>query len=395
MIYYDNAATTPPINYNVESIFYVPENCEAVSCRNLRFRCSQLVEKSLRSKLFYGNPSSPHSLGLKSEHALINARETFSSILNCDSSEIIFTSGGTESNNLAILGTAFAYKRKKISYYSYPNEHPSVILPLKYITEQKLGDVYIKDFTVRESEDDIKVFCFSHVCGETGLVSDISKIATQLKGLYNNSVVIVDGVQGFCKENINLKNVDLYSFSAHKCHGQTGLGGLYIKKGIKLSPIFFGGGQEKGVRPGTENVHGICEFSKLAGHLNKDLKRNYNHVMKIKEIIKSIANEISDVHINEVEGVYSPYILNMSFLGINGETLMNMLSEKNIYISMGTACNSKKKTKSTLELSGFSKNISISAVRFSFSILNSIDEAKYAKEIIKDCVVNLREMLRS
>ena len=354
-IYFDNAATTPALPFPV----YKP----------------------------MGNPSSPHKLGLKTERKLSNARDDIAKILNCLPSEIIFTSGGTEANNLALLGFALAHQRKNITFLTQTWEHPSIIEPLKFIKEQGLGNLIIAPHQDWTNFNAPTLFAaISHVNNETGDIYDVAAIAQELKARNPNTVVLVDGVQGFSKEPVNLTNIDMYSFSAHKCHGPTGIGGLMVKKNIRLTPLFHGGGQEHNIRSGTENIAGILHMTEVAKNI-----RPINP--EVKSTLAELINELPDVCINQQTDTASDYILNISFLGARGEPLVHMLSEQGIYASMGAACRSRKNTKTTLESMGFSAERANSAVRFSFSHLNTIEEAKQAKEIIKDSVAQLRRML--
>ena len=365
VVYFDNAATTPMLRSEANS-----------------------------ASFDYGNPSSPHGLGIQGERAVDKARASLSGILNCRENEILFTSGGTESNNLALIGFAMANKRRDVCIYAEPWEHPSVLEPLRFIKEQGYAQVCISDFRERlNGSHEINLFSISHICHETGHINNIADFAKSIKQAHPKAIIHVDGVQGFCKERINLSGIDLYSFSGHKCHSPPGVGGLVAK--VKLSPLMYGGGQENGLRPGTENVASIVTLATTTKTLYNGIDSNHVHVANVKSIIESIKNDIPNVHINERGGDVSPYILNMSFLGINGETLVHFLSEKGIYISMGAACRSRKRSKSALELMGFSSEYTRSAVRFSFSHLNTLEEAEAAKIIIIEAVSQLRRMLRA
>lgn len=366
VIYFDNAATTP----------------------QLRFDNDVMID--------YGNPSSPHGLGLQSERAVGRARASIRGILNCHEGEITFTSGGTESNNLALIGFAMANKRREICIYAEPWEHPSVLEPLRYIKEQGFAEVCITNLAedIKVSHE-INLFSISHICHETGHINDINAFANAAKEKYPKAIIHVDGVQGFCKESADLTGIDMYTFSGHKCHGPVGVGGLAVRGNIKLSPLLHGGGQEKGLRPGTENVSGIISLANTASSLHSAHESSRKHVAQIKSIIESIKDDIPNVYVNQRDGDVSPYILNMSFLGISGETLVHALSEKGVYASMGAACRSRKRVKTALELMGFSEERTRSAVRFSFSHLNTQEEAEAAKAIIIATVEQLRRMLRS
>ena len=350
-IYYDNASTTPPLPY--------------------------------ASNQFFGNPSSPHALGISAERELSAARQTIASILECKPGEIVFTSGGTESNNLALIGLAMAVRRENFTFFAQPWEHPSVLQPLEYIKTQGLANVVLAPHSQWHSSGPC-LGAISHVNHETGDINDVQAIAQSLKQGASRAIVFVDGVQGFCKHKIDLSYIDMYSFSAHKCHGPAGVGGLVLRNNIRIAPLLYGGGQENKVRPGTENVNGIRYMAEVARALGE------NDVAKVKSIIMELASELPNVHINAMTSNISPYILNMSFMGTKGEPFVHLLSEKGLYASMGAACQSRKNTKSALETMGFSKERAQSAIRLSFSCLNTPQEAIAAKEIIKDCFFWLR-----
>ena len=349
------------------------------------------------------NPSSPHALGISAERALRDARNTIAEALRLANKpasskkpvstsslpspeEIIFTSGGTESNNLAILGYAIAHQRHGINLFSSPYEHPSILAPIKFANERgwayKNPDIYPSFVSI------------SHVNHETGDINDISVIAAGYKINNPNTVIHVDGAQGFCKELVNLHDVDLYTFSGHKCHGPTGAGGLWVKKGIRLTPLQHGGGQEGGMRSGTENVTGIVQMADAVRLLSQNLDANRTHVAALKAAILNLQDALPDITVNALSTDVSPYILNMSFLGVKGEVLVHALSEKGVYASMGAACNSRKSAGSTLELMGFSPEIAGSAIRFSFSPYNTPAEAAQAHDIIADTVRQLRKYMR-
>lgn len=370
MIYFDNAATTQPT--------ITPQ--------------------------IYHNPSSPHALGIKSERALRDARVKIASALcasgNLPSAlthaslpahipvpeEIIFTSGGTESNNLAILGYALANKKNGISLTSATYEHPSILAPVRFAQEYGWATQCV--------QNKAHLFSVSHVNHETGDINDIAAISAEIKKNNPSSVIHVDGAQGFGKENICLHLIDMYSFSGHKCHGPTGTGGLWIKKGIRLTPLLHGGGQENNRRSGTENVSAIVQMAEAAKLLSQNKQANHVHVAKLKSILESLQDALPDVCVNSLSRTVSPYILNLSFLGVKGEILVHALSEKGLLVSMGAACNSRKRAKSALEIMGFDIEIAQSAVRFSFSPYNTIAEAGQAHDIVIDTVKRLRNVMR-
>ena len=379
MIYFDNAATTHPI-------------AEA---------------------RVYHNPSSPHALGIKAERAIRAARATLASVLGCASDEIIFTSGGTESNNLAILGYTLAHMKLGVCLITSPYEHPSILGPMQFADERGWGKAHV----ISTSQDNIAgladailygnsastpddsaltdntLISVSHVNHETGDINNINAISTSLKKIIPGVKIHVDGAQGFCKENINLRNIDLYSFSGHKIHGPVGAGGLWVRKGVRLVPLQHGGGQEGGMRSGTENVGAITQLAEAAGIMHHGVVSNRSHVADIKAVMLSLHDALSDVCINVLGCETSPYILNMSFLGVKGEVLVHALSEKGIYVSVGAACRSRKRARSALEIMGFAPEIAESAIRFSFSPYNTLEETEQARDTIIKEVTRLRKVM--
>ena len=349
-----------------------------------------------QSNCSYGNPSTTHVLGVKAYNALEQARKDLAQILGCDKDEVVLTSGGTESNNLAIIGYAIAHKRKGVRYAALPWAHPSVTLAMKHAVGQGLA-TEASELVCAEAEisfaEGANFTSIPQVCHETGNKYDVEKISFCLKKSSQKNIVHVDGAQGFCKEKLNLKNIDLYSFSGHKIHAPAGTGGLMVKKGVRLSALFFGGGQEAGLRAGTQNVQGAASLALAAKKLHKNMDENSAAVLVVKSELLKLTEDLSDVHINAAQKS-SPYILNMSFIGAKGEVLANMLSEKGIYVSTGAACKVGKSEIPALKLMGFGKEIADSAVRFSFSPHNTVEEARLAREAVIECVAKLRGLRR-
>ena len=365
MIYFDNAATT--------------------------FMCDA-ARKVLM--LDYGNPSSPHAFGIEAERVVKTAAKDIAEILSCKRDELIFTSGGTEANNLGILGVAYGLKfsgdrNRPLRILASNHEHPSVTGPLEYLQSLPGFSVTYEspsrfcDSICRETD----IVCVTQVSSETGDVFELNEI----KSKFPSIVVFVDGCQSFCKIPPPLK-ADIYSFSGHKIHGPMGVGGLMVRKSLRLQPMMYGGGQQTGIRPGTENVQGILAMAAAAKAANFNSGNNFK-VERIKKTLMELTNEMPDVYVNETSEKVSPYILNMSFINVNGETLTNMLSAKGICVSMGTACRSVKK-ENALEGLGISRDRAVSAIRFSFSYMNTEEEAVKAKTVVRECVEELRKIHR-
>ena len=364
MIYFDNAATTPLLPSTQEVAF--------------------------------GNPSSPHSVGIRAERELTAARRVMASLLNCADGELTFTSGGTESNNLAIIGAAMEHKKKGCHIITSQVEHPSVENALKVLENagfevtrlpiSQTGEISASAVVDALRNDTIMV-SLMHINNETGTVFDISNISQLVKEKNDRVLFHTDAVQSFCKEQLNMKHIDLYSLSAHKIHGAKGVGALFIRKGTRIKPLLYGGGQQGNIRPGTENTSGIASFGTAAECQMKSHKH-------IKENISAIRNELADI-VNTIENVYingsgSPFILNMSFLGIKGETLVHALESEGIYISSGAACNTKHPGQSSLYALKLGSDRVDSAVRFSFSCFNTLDEAAICKKTVIKTVKTLR-----
>ena len=357
MIYYDNAAST--------------------------FLCGPAKDVLQQD---FGNPSSPHAIGIEAERAVKSATKELAAILSCEPEEIVYTSGGTESNNLGIIGAALALKSargrdKNMRIYATNQEHPSVTEPLDYLASLPGFSITYSAPENWEICEDTAMVCMPHVSSETGDVFEI-KEAPRLRG---KVVVFVDGAQGFCKEKRPYG--DIYSFSGHKIHGPMGVGGLVIRKGLRLVPMLYGGGQQNRIRPGTENVPGILAMTAAA---KQQMNANREQIASIKGILSSIKEDLPDIHINTVNEKISPYILNMSIKGIKGEVLANLLSSKGVCLSIGAACRTSKKAVPALEAMGFDKSRAESAIRLSFSYMNTEEEAHRAKQIIKESILELR-----
>ena len=375
MIYMDNASTTKP---------YI----------NIMENLPRLADE------FFANPSSLHNLGLEAEREIKKVKKIISKVLNVGSNEIFFTSGATEANNLAIQGCYAANKRSGKHIITTKTEHPSVIEAIKKLEELGANVTYLpvceKGYINLEQlestlRDDTILVSIMHVNNETGTINDIEKISKIVKN--KNAIMHCDGVQGFLKHSINLKNVDIYTFSAHKVHGLKGTGGLFIKKGTKLSPIFFGGSQESGIRVGTENTLSIISLG-MAVEKFIEMSNTKNTIIKVREKIMAVANEYSDIYINGDGENGSPYILNISFNGVKAEVLLHALESHNIYVSTGSACSSKK-TEKMLDHYGYSKERVSSSLRFSFSSFTTLNEAEYCVQILKKQVQILKKINKS
>ena len=369
MIYFDNSATTPPAKEVIATI-------------------TEYMATS------FGNPSSRHALGLQAEKIVTEARKKVAAALSVSPDEVYFTSGGTESDNIAILGAANIKKGKKIITTSV--EHPAVLRCMDYLESQGFNVVRVKpqkDGTVKftdiadEITPDTVLVSIMHVNNETGAVMPIEKIGGILKRIAPRALFHVDAVQSF--GHIPVKpvawEIDLLSVSSHKIHGPKGIGALYIKKGTSLKPSVFGGGQEKNIRSGTENVGAIAGFGKACELIN--LVDN-TKVAEIKEYLKDNLLKIDGAVHNGGSTNESPYVLNISFGKIRSEIMLNALSNEEIYVSSGSACASGSHGSHVLD--EMEVPLPDSAIRFSLSRYNTIDEAKTVVEKVMEIAKNLR-----
>jgi len=369
----------------------------------------EVVDKMMMAlTVHYGNPSSLHQKGVEVEKLLKQARNQVAKAFKADTKEIIFTSGGTESNNLALYGALNAKKRQGKKLITTKVEHPSVLnvfrnmetegYEVSYLNVDSFGRINIKELEDCLSEDTILI-SIMHVNNETGTIQPVEEVRKLLNKYQNKPLFHVDAVQSFGKILFTPQEIgaDLVSISGHKIHGPKGIGSLYVKKDCRIVPLLFGGGQESGMRSGTENVPGIIGLGTAVELLFDDIE---NKIMKMKQLksrlIDEIQTEIDDVKINGISGEGSaPHIVNISFLGIKAEVLLHMLEQDHIYVSTGSACSSKKRGQShVLKEMGLKDEEIESAIRFSLSHYNREEEIDYTVEKLKHHVKNLRKMMR-
>lgn len=378
-VYFDNAATTRPFDEVIEQL-------------------SKFLSQT------YGNPSSLHRLGVEAERIVKEAKEIIAKKLGSNADEIYFTSGGTEANNLALIGCAFAHQKRGKKIVSTPVEHPSVISTLEYLERNGFEIQYVPvdaegnvDFDQFEKLVDQNTILVSVmlVNNETGHIFDVKKLSEIAKKKNPNVIVHTDAVQAFMKEKTNVKelNVDLMSISGHKIHALKGIGALYIRKGVNLQPIIFGGQQQKGVRPGTENMPGIFSFAKAIEVFEKLRASEPDKLRNIKRRLIEGLSAFNDVVINSPLEKTSDAILNVSFLGIKSEVFLHTLESYGIFASSGSACSSRGRTyNKVLHCMGKRMEIAESSIRFSFSYLNKVEEVDYALECIEKALRFLRKI---
>lgn len=364
-VYFDNAATT----IASESV--------------IRYCNDKMIN-------YYANPSSFHLKGIEVEKEIKKTKECIAKYLNTNPTEIYFTSGGTESNNLAILGTVNINAKKTI--VTTKSQHSSVTEPIKYLKDKGVSIIYLDfkngkiDYLGLEKsvDDNTTIVSLPHVNNETGAILDLNKIGGIIKNKNRKAVFHVDGVQSFgkIKTNIQSDNIDIFTFSSHKIHGLKGVGGIYIKKGTNIKPIFYGGNQQDKIRPGTENTYGIMSLFKATEEAFTNIDENYKHVKILKDKLSNITKIFDNCFVNNELENTSPYILNISFWEVKGEVLLNELSNKNIFVSTSSACSGKKISENLLS-QGFDEKRVTNSIRFSFSKYNTLKEVEYCIEVLK------------
>lgn len=354
-------------------------------------------------ELDYGNPSSMHLKGVEAEAYMKESRNQIARTLKVEEKEIIFTSGGTESNNLAIIGTAMANKRTGMHIITTAVEHASVSGTMEFLKEQgfritylpvnEYGVIDIKDVEEAICEDTILI-SIMYVNNEIGSVMPVEAVADVISKKKPDIIFHVDAIQAYGKYEIYPKrlHIDLLSVSGHKIHGPKGIGFLYMKDKLKIKPLIFGGGQQKGMRSGTENVPGIAGIGKAAELIYKDMSEKINRLYELKDYMIDELSKLEDVKINSTKGRDSaPQIVNASFVGVRSEVLLHSLEDRNIYVSAGSACSTNKHVASaTLKGIGLKNEEIESAIRFSFSIFTTKEEIDYTLDVLRELLPKLR-----
>ncbi len=350
-VYLDNAATTRPCEPAVSAVF------------------QNMVED-------YGNPSSLHAFGLRAEKNLDEARKSIAAALVCDPKCVTFTSGATECNNTAILGIAKNYGKRKKKIVVSAIEHPSVAEPIKYLEEKegfevvrinptRGGGIAYEDFIDAVDDNTCLVSCML-VNNETGSIQPVRKIFSYVKRNFPECITHCDAVQGFMK--IPMKSAELFAdvivVSGHKVHAVKGVGAMYIRKGIRVAPLLLGGGQEKGMRSGTESVPLIAGFGAAVRALMPTMGVAYSNAEEISAYLLKKLSKLDYITVNSLSENSSPYITNFSVNGIRSEIMLHFLEGKDIYVSSGSAC-SKGAHSSVLTAMGISDKLADSAIRVS------------------------------
>ncbi len=355
----------------------------------------------------YGNPASRHRKGMEAEQYIRTAREIIAGTLKVPGSEILFTSGGSESNNTALIGGAMANQRKGRHIISTAIEHPSVYNPLLFLEENGFevtflpvdenGHISLEELGEAVRPDTILVSVM-YVNNEVGAIEPIGDISRVVKDKNPGTILHVDAIQAYGKLNIRPKKegIDLMSVSGHKIHGPKGTGFLYINSGVKLRPLIYGGGQQNNMRSGTENVPGVAGLGEAARIMYTDHEDKVRYLTELKDYMTDRVLELDGVTVNSQKGAGSaPQIVSVSFEGVKSEVLLHALEEKNIYVSSGSACSTHHPGVSeTLKGIGVRPDLLDCTLRFSFGLFNTKEEIDITIDALKELLPVLRRYRR-
>ena len=379
VVYLDNSATTKVRPEVLKEIIDVNEN-------------------------YYGNPSSIHRMGLKVEKKIEEARKSAAKLIGAASEEVFFTGGGTESNNIAIFGH-LSNLSKHNNIITTKIEHPSVYNVFKQFEDKctvnyldtdecgRINTAQLKEFV----DENTLLVSIMHVNNEIGIIQDLDEISNIIKAKNNNTKLHVDAVQSLGKIKIDVKrlSLDTLSFSSHKIHGPKGVGGLFIRSGLKINPITYGGGQERGIRSGTENTAGIIGFGKACELIYDNFDEEVKKLYSLKEqYIEKFTEEIDDIRINTSTSDTAPHIINISFKNVPGEVLVHYLEGNDIYVSTGSACSSKARDNRILDAIKLSKEYQAGTIRISLGHFNDFEEIDYVIDKIKQAVKDIRSITK-
>lgn len=383
-VYLDNSATTRTF----------PEVAELMS----KIMCED-----------YGNPSSMHNKGVQAERYVRYGRETLAKILKVNEKEIYFTSGGTESDNLALIGCAMANYRAGKHLITTKIEHPAILQTMHYLEDQGFEVTYLSvddkgQISLQELQNamrkDTILISIMHTNNEIGAVEPIAEAGRLIKSTNPSTLFHVDAVQGFGKYRIYPKRmgIDLLSVSGHKIHGPKGVGFLYIGEKVKIHNIIYGGGQQKNLRSGTENVPGIAGMAKAAEMLYNHLEEDAERLYSLKDYFCEGLRKIPDIRINNPEGMEgAPHIVSLSVAGVRSEVLLHALEDKGIYVSAGSACSSNKPHtagSATMKAIKLPEEFLDSTLRFSMSVYTTREELDYTLQVMYDIIPMLRKYTR-
>ncbi len=351
----------------------------------------------------YGNAAAKHRKGVEAENLIREAKKAIANTLKVQEKEILFTSGGTESNNTALIGTALANRRAGKHLITTGVEHPSIYNTMSFLEEMgfevtylpvdHLGHISLEDLEKAIREDTILVSVM-YVNNEVGAVEPIEAISQCIKKKNPKTLFHVDAIQAYGKYKIRPKKqeIDLLSVSGHKIHAPKGVGFLYIRDGVKIRPILFGGGQQKGMRSGTENVPGCVGLGVAAREAYKDFDARIEKLYTLREHLIAGLKPLGGVTINGSEDrTNAPQIVSASFEGVRSEVLLHALEDKGVYVSSGSACSSNHPGISgTLKGIGVKKELLDSTIRFSLGDLNTEEEVDYAIGVLGELLPVLR-----
>lgn len=355
----------------------------------------------------YGNPSSMHMKGVIAEKYITEAKKKIAKTLKIEEKELVFTSGGTESNNLAIIGSALANKRAGMHVITTSIEHASVTNPFIWLSENGFEVTYIGvDAYGQVKMDELKnairpdtiLVSIMHVNNEIGALQPIEEIGKLIKSINPKCLFHVDAIQSYGKFQILPKkwNVDMLSVSGHKIHGPKGSGFLFIKDKTKVKPLIHGGGQQKGMRSGTENVPAIAGIAVAAEEMYQNLEENRKHLYSLRDYFIEEVEKLDGVSVNgKKDHDAAPHVVSVSIEGVRAEVILHTLEDRNIYVSAGSACASNKPAISgTLQSIGLKKELLDSTIRFSFSIHTTKEELDYALEVMRETIPMLQKYTR-
>lgn len=355
----------------------------------------------------YGNPSAKHIKGMEAENYVKDAAAEIAKTLKVSEKEIVFTSGGSESNNMALIGTAMANKRAGNHLITTSIEHASVYNPLAFLEEQGFEVTYLSvdhegHISLGELEQAIRpetiLVSVMYVNNEIGAVEPVEEIAKIIHKKNPGTLFHVDAIQAYGKFVIRPKRqgIDLLSVSGHKIHGPKGIGFLYIDEKVKIKPLIYGGGQQRGLRSGTENVPGAAGLGVAAKEAYRDHAEKIKKLYELKDYMITRLAEVDGTHVNSQMGEASaPQIVSVSFEGVKSEVLLHALEDKGIYVSSGSACSSNHPAVSgTLRGIGMKPEYLDATIRISFGIYNTKEEADYCIGVLKELLPVLRRYQR-
>ena len=355
----------------------------------------------------YANPAAKHRKGMEAEQYIRQARAEIAKTLRVADKEILFTSGGSESNNMALIGTALANQRAGKHLISTAIEHPSVYNPLEYLESLGFeitflpvdhdGHISLEELEAAIRPDTILVSVM-YVNNEVGAVEPVEEISRIVKKKNPKTLFHVDAIQAYGKYVIRPKKqgIDLLSVSGHKIHGPKGVGFLYIGSGVKIKPLIYGGGQQSHLRSGPDNVPGVAGLGVAAKEMYTNHEEKVRHLIELKDYMTDRMGEIEGTVVNSKKGTDSaPQIVSVSFEGVRSEVLLHALEDKGIYVSSGSACSAHHPGVSgTLKGIGVAREYLDSTLRFSFGLFNTKEEIDYCMEVLKELLPVLRRYRR-